>query len=157
MVKRIITGIGKLCKSGEIFRAVKIVILVHCLPLFQRFLTLPRLVRFYKPLFVHKNGSISVDETVALTKRVLKVDKGILKPNCVKQSLILYHFFAKYNLPVKIFFGIQKLEGKLDGHAWITLDDVVIAEDAGDPFTVFKVVYSYPGDSTFDSEKAKPS
>jgi len=61
---------------------------------------------------------------------------------CLRQSLALYYLLSRLGYPVTIHFGVRKEENLLQGHSWVTVQGIPVAEDAA--CEVFHVVYSYP-------------
>jgi hypothetical protein len=57
-----------------------------------------------------------------LTDRWLTLFPYNVKGNCYPRSLVLYRFAKLAGDPVHFHCGIRKLNGNLDGHAWLTLD-----------------------------------
>jgi hypothetical protein len=47
---------------------------------------------------------------------------------CLRQSLSLYYVLARLGLPVSLSIGVLKDDGTLQGHAWVTVDGVPVAE-----------------------------
>ena len=54
----------------------------------------------------------------------------MLRPTCLKRSLLLYRFLSREGLPVRIHYGIRKTPNGPDGHSWLTLDSKPFLEDS---------------------------
>lgn len=62
---------------------------------------------------------------------------------CVPRALILFHFGRRSGLPARIHFGMQRQNGSLVGHAWISVNGVTMFERAGQAVG-YSTVLSYP-------------
>ncbi len=134
----------KKTKMIEIRLLLEMTGLLMLLPLLKRILSLPALILFFDAKSTSGKLPVDLDRLIQLTKRLLNLKIGFLSPNCVKQSLILFHFLRKYGHPAKIHFGISKNDaGNLHGHAWVSLDGEPFAE-AGNPRNEFKETYVFP-------------
>ena len=54
----------------------------------------------------------------------------MLRPTCLKRSLLLYRFLIMEGLKIEIHCGIRKTENGNDGHSWLTLDGAPFLGDA---------------------------
>jgi hypothetical protein len=70
---------------------------------------------------------------------------------CLIRSLTLYHFARRWGLPVQVHCGARRVEGALQGHAWLSLNGAPFLE-SGDPEASYAVTFSYPAPA---SEPAK--
>lgn len=137
---------GKVCalRLRELWLLVSITGMLVALPVLQRSLTLPALVKLFgvrtlPPVF----PPLKPDRLLFLIRGLLQQHIGVFRPNCVKQSLVLFHFLHHWGYPVNLYFGVAKHGGTLAGHCWLTLDGQPLAEPV-DPHQVFTVVYAYP-------------
>ena len=53
----------------------------------------------------------------------------MLRPTCLRRSLLLYRFLTREGLPVRIHYGIKKTSDRSEGHSWLTLDDRPFLQD----------------------------
>jgi hypothetical protein len=113
------------------------------IPVLQRVLTLPALLHLFDTRAVSP-PRVTPSRLLALVREILSQRLGIFRPNCVKQSLILFHFLRRWGYPVQIYFGVAKHRETLSGHCWLELHGQPLAEPA-DPHQMFTVVYAYPG------------
>lgn len=60
----------------------------------------------------------------------------------MKRSLILFHYLRKAGREARIVFGVAKEEGRLEGHAWVTVNGEPFAEEG--PVDRYTVTYAYP-------------
>jgi hypothetical protein len=61
---------------------------------------------------------------------------------CLRQSLALYYVLSRSGYTVTIHFGVRKEEHVLQGHSWVTVQEIPVAEHT--PVGAFHVVYTYP-------------
>jgi hypothetical protein len=61
---------------------------------------------------------------------------------CLRQSLALYYALSRSGYAVTIHFGVRKEEDVLQGHSWVTVQGIPVAERT--PVGAFHVVYMYP-------------
>ena len=66
-----------------------------------------------------------------------------LKNPCLIRSAGLYRLLGRYNMDMRIHFGVRKDGDVLAGHSWITLDGKPFFENQ-DTCGAFSAVYSYP-------------
>ena len=48
---------------------------------------------------------------------------------CLRRSLVLFRWRLQHGLPVKLFVGVDRLQGELKGHAWIEISGKAFRED----------------------------
>lgn len=56
---------------------------------------------------------------------------GAYRANCLERSLALWCVLGRLGIKSQIFFGARKVDGKLDAHAWVELDHVILNDDEG--------------------------
>ncbi len=143
-VPKIIWRALKRTKKIEIRLLLEMTGLLMLLPLLKRTLSLPALIRFFDAEAKSGKQAVDLDRLIQLAKGLLNLRIGFLSPNCVKQSLILFHFLRKQGHPANIHFGISKNDaGDLHGHAWVSLAGKPFAEPE-DPRSNFKETYVFP-------------
>lgn len=62
---------------------------------------------------------------------------------CMKRSILIFHYLRKWGYDTSIKFGVVKGDQGLQGHAWVELNGLPLAE-RGDPRQRYAVTYSYP-------------
>lgn len=62
---------------------------------------------------------------------------------CLCRSLVLYYFAIRSGLPVRLICGVRRGFRKLEGHAWLVLDEKPLYEK-GHPENDFVVTFSFP-------------
>ncbi len=122
--------------------AVRILFLLAKLVLLQKRVSVPRLVASFDPA-PRPGASEGIDMS-----RVTWLTRGLLRRlfsgrYCMKRSLVLFYHLRRAGRDAKIYFGVAKEDGKLEGHAWVTVDGHAYAEEGSvDQYTI---TYSYPG------------
>jgi hypothetical protein len=121
--------------------------LLVILPVLQRVLTLPALVHLFgvrtlPPVL----PPLEPGRLLYLIRGLLQQHIGAFRPNCVKHSLVLWHFLRQWGAPVALHFGVAKHGGTLAGHCWVELDGQPLGE-GDDPQRVFTIVYTFPEDN----------
>jgi hypothetical protein len=123
-----------------------IVGLLLVLPLLQRMLSLPALMQFLDARALPKPpSSMELSRLISLTRRLLQLDRGVFRPTCLKQSLVLFYVLRKWGHPVRMHFGIAKHGDTLEGHCWLDLAGTLLVEKV-DPRQSYNIVYSFPRD-----------
>jgi len=64
--------------------------------------------------------------------RVLQVGRwsGVPDRDCVQRSLLLYRELSRLGLNPTLVMGFRRQTGEVQGHAWIVVDDRIVAEEA---------------------------
>jgi hypothetical protein len=121
--------------------------LLAALPVLLRVLPLPTLVILYgaRPLSAVL-PPLAPDRLLWLIRGLLHQRIGMVRPNCLKQSLVLFHFLRQWDAPVALFLGVATHGGTLTGHCWVELDGQPLGE-GDDPQRVFTIVYTFPEDN----------
>ena len=139
--------LGQVAQARKIHRhewwlLLRITGMLLILPILQKMLTLPALLHWCDARVV-ASPCVTPSRLLALVRGVCQPHLGVFRPNCVKQSLVLFHFLRQWGYPVQMHFGVVKHERTLAGHCWLELYGQPFAEPA-EPQHVFTVVYSYP-------------
>lgn len=77
---------------------------------------------------------------VALTDRLLALDRGPLRPNCLVRSLVLLRYLEP---PVALKVGVRPGVRPVDGHAWLEREGAPLHERT-DPRPDYLVTWSWP-------------
>jgi hypothetical protein len=134
----------RLCELSVLMSSVSLLV---ALPVLQRVLTLPALITLYGarvPLTIL--SPLDPDRLLFLIRGLLHQRIGMIRPNCMKQSLVLFHFLRKWGAPVTIHFGVTKQHDALEGHCWVELAGQPFGEK-DDPHRAFATMYTFPMDS----------
>lgn len=128
--------------------------LLIALPILQRVLTLPALITFFSVKTIPTRLSpLEPDRLLFLIRALLHQRIGMIRPNCMKQSLVLFHFLHQWGYPVALCFGVAKQGGALAGHCWVELAGRPFGEKA-DPQRAFTVTYTFPEDTIHLKERS---
>jgi len=118
--------------------------LVVILPALQWVLTLPALVTVYGAKMLPTIlPPLDPDRLLFLIRGLLQRHIGLIRPNCMKQSLVLFHFLRQWGYPVTLYFGVAKQGGTLAGHCWVELAGRPFGE-RDDPRRAFAIAYAFP-------------
>ncbi len=121
--------------------------LLVALPILQRVLPLPALVTLFgtktMPTVL---PPIEPERLLFLIKGLLHQRIGMIRPNCMKQSLLLFHFLRQWGAPVTLHFGATKRGDVLEGHCWVELAGQPFGE-RDNPQRAFTTVYTFPTDN----------
>jgi len=44
---------------------------------------------------------------------------GLVHPNCLEESLVLWYFLRLQNVPAALRIGVRKSQGQFEAHAWV--------------------------------------
>ncbi len=140
-IRKIRRTLGRLDRR-DVWWIAQVLAVIAVFPVLKRFFSLPALVR----LFDARPVATGVPRESA--DRLLLIVRGLLRRTvrrdyCLPRSLILFHHFRKWNYPVQIHVGVQKKDGKLTGHAWLSLDGTSFEERA-EPDRTFTRFFIYP-------------
>lgn len=131
----------------ELWLLVLSVGLLAALPVLQRVLPLPTLVTVFGTRTIPTVfPPLQPERLLFLIRGLLDQRIGMIRPNCMKQSLVLFHFLRQWGAPVTIHFGVAKPHDALEGHCWIELAGQPFGE-RGDPHRAFAMTYTFPMDS----------
>jgi hypothetical protein len=88
-------------------------------------------------------------DIATLEPRIYYVDRWLevfpynTKGNCFPRALALYWLARRVGCPVRFCCGIKREDAKLDGHAWLTLDQKPFHE-LSEQWRQYTVTFSYP-------------
>ena len=81
---------------------------------------------------------------------ILRRDLWIYRPNCLKRSLLLYHFLRRAGYDVQFCMGVrpgkQAADERLDGHAWLEYRGAPFQEPLEREIPSYAVTYRFPED-----------
>ncbi len=87
-----------------------------------------------------------------LLRRLPAHHRGI----CLPRSLALYHFATRCGFPVQFHCGVRRVEGQLQGHAWLSLHGKSFLE-SGDPSQIYAITFSFPDAKPARGHVASPA
>lgn len=85
---------------------------------------------------------ISTDvERIEVTARMVRLAarRGIVRPNCLNQSCVLWWLLRRHGIQSDLRIGVRRQENQFEAHAWVEREGVVISddEDVHDRFSAF--------------------
>jgi hypothetical protein len=80
------------------------------------------------------------------TDRVIRRLPWMAERGCLPRAMILFRQGRRCGMPVEFHLGVRRGREGLEGHAWVTLDGVVVGE-AGDPASIYRITWSFPESS----------
>ena len=121
-------------ERNVLFKSVFLLPLIHC---GLRYLGYHRLRRILELMFSPRISGLLLSETDILARgweiaRIIAVasEHGFYKATCLRRSLLVWAFLRREGIPSRICFGIRKVHGKLEAHAWVEHNDTVINDAA---------------------------
>lgn len=113
----------------------------------QHRLPLPTLLALFEPTL--QDAPLRAEELQRIERLTLAVLRRLYRRDfCMKQALLLYHFYRRAGMPVCIRSGVMRENGQLHGHAWVEWEGRPVAE-AVDPRHQFALTYTYPPDGRY--------
>lgn len=67
---------------------------------------------------------------------------GLAHPNCLEESLVLWYFLQRENIPVALRIGVRKSLGEFEAHAWVEYQGTALNQGE----------WTHPHYAAFDSE-----
>lgn len=127
---------------GDLVTLVRIASLAVLLPGLLRILDLPALMRLLTPASGRSRPALmDSDRTVRLTNLVLGRAPQTHR-TCLIRSLVLYRLLRLGGMPARIHIGVQRKEGGLASHSWLTCCGQPAAQGTGQ--SGFSEIYAYP-------------
>jgi len=141
-------------KYWTIFRVGFFILRVRLL---LRFLSLPQVLGTLEPSPGAKPTlGASLDNMIYYVDRWLLLFPYNRKGNCFPRSVALYRYARRAGIPVRFHCGVRRSGGKLDGHAWLTLDGQPFQE-LSRQWQQFTVTFSYPSESRTTDRTGHPA
>jgi Transglutaminase-like superfamily len=71
-------------------------------------------------------------ETVQTVCRLVKAGGhyGIVHPNCLEESLVLWYFLQRENVTAALRIGVRKSRGEFEAHAWVEYQGAALNQGA---------------------------
>lgn len=83
------------------------------------------------------------ERIVRHVERALARARPVVRPGCLTRSVTLYYFLRRAGEDVKLCFGMGRVNGRYEGHAWLTKDGRPFLEPT-DPTERFTQTYTIP-------------
>jgi transglutaminase superfamily protein len=134
-------------RLAQLWWALRVVVWLCGMPLRLHRHTLPELLERLTPRHTraHRPSPQEREMTVRIVTRLcrLRCFRGRFFPKlCVRQSLTLYYVMARLGEPVVLHIGVSKKGDTLQGHSWVTVQGVPMAERAP-PEEAFRPIYTF--------------
>jgi hypothetical protein len=140
---------------ADFWLLIRVATLATVLPAGLRRLSLRRLLRWLTPatapIAIHHDPETYASKVTTYTDFILGRGVWIYKRNCLKRSLLLYHFMRQAGIDVQLCLGVKTdhIEGEqrddaLNGHAWLLLDGQPWQEHASIPTATYTITYRFP-------------
>jgi hypothetical protein len=97
------------------------------LPVLKRALPLRRLVRLMWAQGPASQSEPEARHIVALSSSLTRLGFR-RRSNCVERSLLAYRFLSRAGADPRLVVGVGNVNGKIAGHAWVTVDGVPVHE-----------------------------
>lgn len=142
----------------EFWLFTRIFFLATLLPPMLKYLPLSMSLRLLTPNNCKKVTDFERDylkeKIIKYTEFILSWNFLVWKKICLRQALVLFHFFYQIGLDIQIFFGVREnpnLSGKaakkmLQGHAWLVSNGKIYLEINDDYINTYAVTYRFPFD-----------
>jgi hypothetical protein len=152
LLRKVRSNFGSLV---EIFLFFRILILISLLPPMLRLLSFSRLMTVLTPrVSGPANGldlGTSTDKIVKYTDYFISRSPWTGQNNCLKRSLVLFHFLRKSGIDVQLCLGVRyrvdpdRLPGDaLEGHAWLLHNGNTFLEKRAAVTKTYRVTYCFP-------------
>ncbi len=84
----------------------------------------------------------SVDHVVVLVQALYRATSRGRGGNCLERSLVVYRFLARSHPDARVVIGARRIDGRLLGHAWVTvggraIDEPSVSSDGLVPIVAF--------------------
>jgi len=136
--------IATLWRPGNLMLFLQVLGLVVGMPLLLRVLPFRRLLVFLTPDKPRSLSREKAELAIQYTDILLGLNLPGCGRNCLRRTLVLYHFLRRAGLGVRVNLGVKYEPGKrLSGHGWLTVDGKTYLEQ-GEPERSFQLIYSYP-------------
>jgi hypothetical protein len=110
------------------------------IPLLVNLLGVSGLIRVMTPpAWLRPYSHFSIQQILQVVERRLRNPRNMRRRVCLRRSLTLYHFLMLSGRRPTIEFGVfapASAEAKLQGHCWVSLEGLPIAEDSALPQAV---------------------
>ena len=105
------------------------------LPVLKHVVRLPRLAKL---MWRDGKGSPSdagVERVVRIASLAARFGSLPRRDNCLEHSLILYRYLSRLDADPHLVAAMQRREGDMRGHAWVTVDGVPVGAEDVSTFT----------------------
>jgi Transglutaminase-like superfamily len=137
---------------AKLWLAMRLGAWLALLPIRLHLHTLPELLERLTPRHprTQRSSPQNREMAVQIAARLcrLRCFRGRFFPRlCIRQSLTLYYVMARLGEPVVLHVGVSKKGDTLQGHSWVTVQGVPMAERVP-PEKAFRPIYTFPCTNT---------
>jgi hypothetical protein len=101
---------------------------VLALPFLKRVVPLQRLAHAMQQDAQGPRSRASEQQIVAMSSALARLRPPRFRANCLERSLLAYRFLTRANADARLIVGVRIADGRLFGHAWVTVDGEPIHE-----------------------------
>jgi Transglutaminase-like superfamily len=123
-------------EPSEWLMLARVAVLLGAIQIALPRVSLPRLLGYLTPRHRKKfTDPLTVDVRMRFADALLARLPVGTRGNCLPRSLVLYRLAARAGLDVRLHCGVRRGDRGLDGHAWCTAGDTVLAGASAAGFT----------------------
>lgn len=101
---------------------------VLALPLLKRLVPLQRLAQVMRQDAHGPRSTADEQQIVAISSALARLRPPRFRANCLERSLLAYRFLTRANADARLIVGVRVADGRVFGHAWVTVDGEPIHE-----------------------------
>jgi hypothetical protein len=117
------------------------------LPILKRVVSLRRLAEMMRQEGRGRRDRANEGRIVAVSSALARLRPPRFQANCLERSLLAYRFLTRANADVSIVVGVRTANGRLFGHAWVTVDGKPVHEPSA-ALSAFSRVVEFSSDGT---------
>ena len=91
----------------------------------KRTVPLARLVRLVEPSLAPTRDE---RERARVEFAIRRLGRVLARGDCLERSLVAYRYLARAGAPPRLSIGFDRDDGRVEGHAWVTVDGRPVAE-----------------------------
>jgi Transglutaminase-like superfamily len=105
------------------------------LPVLKHVVRLPRLAELMWRDGMGSPSEAGVERVVRLASLAGRFGSLPRRDNCLEHSLILYRYLSMLNADPHLVAAVQRRDGDMQGHVWVTVDGVPVGAEDVSTFT----------------------
>ena len=113
-----------------LFQSVLLLPVVHAGLLFLGFHRLQRVMEWLSPLpsIVTPASETGILERAREIARIVAIaaEHGVYNATCLRRSLLVWWLLRRKGIQSNICFGVRMLDRKLEGHAWVEYNGLIV-------------------------------
>jgi hypothetical protein len=107
---------------SDVWLGVRMVAWSMVLPMLKHLVPLHVLTRLMWPKRRADTRAHRAPAVTFLARRIFRVRPFLRRSNCLERSLLTYRFLAREGLDPRLVLGARRADGRVRGHAWVTID-----------------------------------